>query len=1207
MSDAVFDTRLDARTLLEASAGTGKTWALAGLFVRAVIVGRRRVPDILAVTYTVAATRELRTRVRARLQQAATLALHWQPGDAALRDGDDAEAALLRRLLHAALAAGGESLPALRQRMQAAARDIDLAAIHTIHGFCQRLLAEHAVDTGQPLLAADLEVRNRAARMRLAVDLWRASLDDVDVVAFLQMHFRDPAGLAAELGVLLADEPLLPPAPDALPDDPRPGVAAAWRAVRAAFDDHGEDTHAALHDAIAAKFLHNGQYKPEHVDALWAWCARHAHDVPPAECHERLAKYLPQALLAGTSKGGVGRTPDAPLFAAFSGFVDALARLVPYREARDLQCLHALRARARALDIARKQAFHLRDYDDLIGAAHAAVTDPRHAQALADAVRAQFPLALVDEFQDTDARQWTIFRTLFGSGGLVLVGDPKQAIYRFRGGDVHTYLGARASADAVASLDQNFRSRPLVLRVVEALFAQSAADAMGAGIAFQPVRPGGRARDDDLQHDGVAAPAIEVHVVPPAIDRRSGKPKDWNRDESVAIAASLCADAIRERLQAARDGDLLRRDGDATRALEPRDCAVLVRTHREAEAMRRALSRRGVPAVAGGRISLFETDEATTLLTLLLALRNAGDDRRLRAALATRLLGQDAAAIAALDADGDALRDWQQRFQDWRARWERHGPQALLSEVVAANAARLLSEPDGERRVANLMQLAELMQEAGARSLGTQGQLDALRAAIADADADDEAQQPRLESDAGRVQILTLHKSKGLEFPLVFLPFCGIGRRSVEPGTWAMYPTDAGRVRQWKTVDAHAGAPSWGEASALHVVEEQAEDMRLLYVGLTRARDALWLACGAFANQHNTALARLLGDQAQRTQLHGALAAAATWSEGLPSTELRRLPPLPGERVPPARIATRVLRRDWWIHSFSQLHQQQSQGAQVLADEAPADDERRNADVAIPSDPRFSGIRFGNALHHALEHAHFGAWAGIDGGRIPDGERAVLLAALRHEHYRDADLDDGVRALAPLVARTLNAPLPTTDGEPDIRLCELADSARIAELEFHFTLRDAATRDFVALLQRHGLLRERGDFGIWHSLSGLMTGKLDLTYRVGGRLYVLDYKSNLLPAYDPATLAARMAASEYDLQALLYAVALHRWMRVRLADYDFDRHFGGARYVFSRGLDPRDPALGVSVPRLTRTLVEAADALLGSPMPEQARAEPAWA
>ncbi|WP_242111660.1 UvrD-helicase domain-containing protein [Luteimonas aquatica] len=1210
MSEAVFDTRLDARSLIEASAGTGKTYALAGLFVRAVIERRLRVPQILAVTYTVAATQELRARVRRRLERAQALAAQWREDEHGA--GDDAETAQLRALLRAAIERG-ESAPALRRRLARAARDLDLAAISTIHGFCQRVLAEHALETAQPLLAAEVEARDAAARLRLSVELWRAwsqarpdrqrpDEEIADDNAFLRRRFGDLAGLAAAIDTLLAPEPLLPPAPPP-PDDPRPAIAACWRALRAVFDDQGEAARDSLLQAIADKVLHNNQYKPAHVEALWRWLAMHAPDSPPAQLHDKLAKYAPPALEAGTSQKGQGRTPQSPLFAHIAAFCQAQAALPAWQEACDLRRLHALRADAVRRDAAHKTAFNLRDFDDLIGAVHDAAVDEDIGPPLAAALRAQFPLVLVDEFQDTDARQWAIFEALFGGegGGLVLVGDPKQAIYRFRGGDVHTYLRAKAGAEQTQSLRRNFRSRPAVLRAVEALFADAPPGALGEDIAFEPVAPGGGVDDGDLRLDGRPAPALGFHRVPP---REDGK--DWNKDDAIRIAAALCADAIRDRLQCARAGRLLRRDAGtgadaAPRPLEPRDCAVLVRTHREAEAVRHALARRGVPAVASGRISLFQTEEAGELLTLLLALRGGRDDRRLRAALATRLLGCDAARIDALDREeagvgaGAALRAWQQRFEDWRTRWERHGPQALLAQVVAEQAPRLLGEADGERRVTNFLQLGELLQEAGSRKLGTQGQLDWLRGAMADAEPDKEAQQPRLESDAGRVHILTLHKSKGLEYPLVFLPFAGIGRDPQRNLKVAVYAHEGGRVRQWKTEQAYPGAPPWSEAVARHVEEDRAEDMRLLYVGLTRARDALWLCGGALADHADTALARLLQGPAPSPTLRAALGDLLEETAGLPDAMPRRLPPAASAAVPPARIAARRLQRDWWIHSFSQLHQHKAQGAHALAEETPADDlepPRRGGEAPAGADARWGGTRFGNALHHALEHVEFAAWRDLDGDPVPDEQRAPLLEALRSQHYREPEFEAGLRALAPLVARTLNAPLPE-----GVRLCELPPTARVSELEFHFALRGAASRDLLRLAQAHGLLPDRHDFGAWPQLSGLMTGKLDLVYRVGERVHVLDYKSNLLPAYDQAALAERMRASEYDLQALLYAVALQRWLRLRLgAAYDFERHFGGARYLFCRGLDARDPTQGVFVPELPRALVDAAEALLaGAP------------
>ena len=1196
MSDVVFDIDLQRRSLVEASAGTGKTYALAGLFARAVIAERLRVPQVLAVTYTVAATQELHERIRLRLQQAVELARTWRDDDPPSHEGDAPGVAMLRRLLHEALhdAEPRESLPALRQRLARALREMDLAVIVTIHSFCQRVLREHALETRQPLLASELEAGNAASREQLAADLWRAFSRDSDGAGFLRRQFGRLEDLARSLRDLLSPEPLLPPTPLDLVD-PRPALVAAWRQVCLGFGEHGEDACSRIGEAIANGVLKSNEYKPDHALSLQQWLqvATRAASTPPASVHPKLHKYLPAVLEKGTLKAKTGLTPRSPLFHTFEPLIEALDSVGRWQEARDLQQLHALRDDALRRDRARKQAFNVRDYDDLIGELHGAVA--ADTGTLANALRRQFPCVLVDEFQDTDARQWEIFSRLFGEGGLVLVGDPKQAIYRFRGGDVNTYVAASKTALRGNALDRNFRSRPCLIDAVNTLFASAAPDALGEGIGFLQTQPGGKVADADFIVDGAAAPAIHFHVIPPT---DSGK--DLTKPASVRIAAELCADAILQRLQQAFAGRASIRDrrSGVLRAPQPRDVAVLVRDHRQAAAVRHALSQRGVPAVASGKESLYQSEEAQDLLTLLLALRAPGDDRRLRAALATPLLGWDAARIVALDSDGDALRHWQQVMVSWRTRWERHGPQAMLADVLAVNAERLLQQAGGERRLTNTLQLGELMQSATGRNLGTQGQLDALRHDIAHADGEDEAQQPRLESDAGRVQILTLHRSKGLEFPLVYLPFAGIGRQDKINGLALYTDAEGQRVRQWQTTQTFDGAPAWADAKGLHLKEEGAEDMRLLYVGLTRASDASWVCCGPLSQQRNAALTRLLGGPAPTAELMAALGANATHATGtLPHGLPRRLSALPTEAVPAPRSAQRRLSRNWWIHSFSQLHKQQSHGVGVLVEARPADDEAPLAAVA-PARPRqFSGSRFGNVLHHALEHVDLAAWRDHAGDLPPSSQETTrLVDALSTQGYPQKLHEAGIRELTPLIARTLNAVLPE-----DLRLCDLPPAARIVELEFHLALRGATTLDFLDLLHRHGLVADRHDFGVWTQLSGLMNGKVDLTYRYAGRVYVMDYKSNDLPAYDQATLARTMASSEYDLQALLYTLAVHRWMRLRLgAGYDYDRDFGGVRYVFCRGLDPADRASGVCVPRFARELVEAVDALLVPPLEQAA-------
>jgi exodeoxyribonuclease V beta subunit len=1210
MSQVVLTTPLDTLGLIEASAGTGKTHTLAGLFARAVIAQRRAVPDVLAVTFTIRATQELHERVRGLLLRAAELAAQWRHGDPARQAGDAAGTALLRQLIHDALA-NSESLSSLRRRLARAAREMDQAAITTIHGFCQRVLGEHALETGQVLRPAEVVTNLREAREAIAVELWREWNARADDNAWLREAYTDPSGLADALGDLMAPEPLLPRPPEDMSPDPRPLLYAAWQRFRESFAAHRDRAYDLFANAILGKDLNGNRYKQEQLDALWRWLdAAVAVEAPPQDWLPLLDRYTPEALRAGCNKGRT--VPDSPLCAVIAALLPLRADVASWNEAVDLRRLHALRAQAIARDRARKHAFQQRDFDDLIDAMHAAVIDPVSGPRLCAAVRAQFPLALIDEFQDTDARQWTIFEHLFGgslsggdaAGGLLLVGDPKQAIYRFRGGDVHTYQRARASARVAPALAENFRSRPCLVGTVNALFTQPHLqdDMLGAGIGFVATRPGGNVSDDALQIDGAIAPALVFNELPAEVDA-NGKSKNWNKDAAIEHAARGCAQAIRDLLQRAAAGRVQRRDGATLRVLEPRDCAVLVRSHVEAVAMRHALSRLGVPAVATGRQSLYETAQAQELLTLLLALATPGDERRLRAALATRLFGFDAAQLQALASEGEAMLRMQHGFAAWRLRWEQHGPQAMLADVLAQQATRLLAQVDGERQLTCLLQLGELLQEARAsatqpRGLGPQGQVDWLRAAIANADKDDLEQQPRLESDAGRVQIITLHVSKGLEFPLVFLPFVAIGRQRKAP-KMALYQLDGERVRQAPTTFVHGDEPAWDVACNLHQEEERSEDMRLLYVGLTRARDALWLWGGAVSNYEHSALKALLGGPRPSSELQLLLGDRLHIEPPrLPDRDDNAcLPPVPPVHIPPPRTATRKLRRDWWIHSFSQLHRQKLHGVHALQEEAPAIDERPLA--ATPAavfeavDPRFRGERFGNAVHHALEHADFEAWRDHTGVAAPAGEREVLIRALESQGYAADSLVDGVRELTRLVAATLNAPLPEGG-----RLCELSPSARVAEIEFHFVLADADSAALLALLHAHGIALERRDFGAWPRLSGLMNGKIDLTYVNDGCIHVLDYKSNLLADYGAATLDNAMRASEYDLQALLYVVALHRWLRVRRgAGYDYARDFGGVRYLFCRGLVGGgvigdDATRGIVVPRFDAALIEAVDTLL---------------
>jgi len=1192
MSDArdpYLDIPLDGVQLIEASAGTGKTFTLATLVTRLVVERGLRIGQVLAVTFTEAATQELRKRIRERLQLTLDLL------DAPAADDDSAEAALTRQLLQSHRTRSGESDAALRRRLHQATLETDLAAIFTIHGFCARVLREHALESGQGFDAATLLTNDRDLRAELAADLWRFHAQDSagadDLAALWSGGFED---LSKDLPALLREPVLLPPVAD---DGLVAGIEAMQRdvlqaqgALQQAWNEHGEAFLDTLAAAIDADVMNRGQYKQAWLADLRQWLQAFAHDPWLAGApHPKLEKLTATALATGTKKGNADRTPaSAPMSQAVSHYLDALLALDGLLVRRRGNLLHRLRDEARTRLSLLKRQRRVQTYDDLIdGVADALAHD--EAGTLVRQLRSQYAVALVDEFQDTDARQWAIFDAVFGSGSaqpaLFVIGDPKQAIYGFRGGDVHTYLAAAKVAASAPALSHNFRSRPAVLRAVAALYANAgdAAAFIDPRIEFRAVEAG-HARDDDFLRDGQPAPALTVWRAPkPPVDEK-GKQKPWSAGESREFATQACVAAIHGVLSAARAGIALVED----EPVQPGDIAVLVRSHREATMIQQALALVGIAAVAAGKQSLFATGEARDVHVLLLALLHSGDDGRLRTALSTVLVGVDALGIDHLEADADAHRDWQQRAMGWRERLLRGGPLALINDLCASHAERLLGLLDGERRMSNYLQLAELLQEAQRDALGLHGLVDWLGQRIASADANDEAQLLRLESDARRVQIVTLHKSKGLEYPLVFLPFVGIGGKPPSPGRCCVAHDAASGQRRlhWKLDVPEAG---WDAASEAWKEEQRAEDARLLYVGLTRAEHALWIASGHFYNADKTALAKMLGDADALEQ--AGVVFDATYSPQPPP----RLPAESDAAVPRARIATRRLNHDWWVYSFSQLAKADAGVETSSASTLPAsggNDEPDTAEdvvVDVAFDARFAGTRYGVALHAALEHADFAAWRDWRAGdAAPPGQATIIADALGQEGFAADVIDDGVALTTQFVGQTLTVALPE-----GVRLCDVPIGERRPEIEFQFALRPTQVDALLQLLHAHGIVNERHGFGLRQTLEGLMTGLVDLTYRHDGKWYVLDYKSNRLPAYDAAAMQRAMAHSEYDLQALIYTLALHRWLRFRLRDgYDYARDFGGIRYVFCRGLDAsRSDSPGIHAQRFPPELVDALDAL----------------
>jgi len=1085
--DQVIGLPLSGVHLVEASAGTGKTFTLTAWLLRLLLESGVPLRELLVVTFTRAATAQLRDRVRRRLRSAEQVLAGEHPSGA--------EAEQTQQLIALALTRAVDE-PTLRLRLQAALLQLDEASISTIHGFCQRALQEFGFLAGGLEVGAIIDDANQIWR-DTAADLWRIASDgSSNEFNWLRTLWKGPQALALDL------PKLSDPARDLLPE------------VDASSD-------------------------PE----VSAW-------------------------------------------------------------------LHRLRAAAGqrfAILLAQRQQC---TQDQLIERAWRASESAQFAAAL----KRRWPIIFVDEFQDTDPRQWELLQRIHTAqssasvaAGLFLIGDPKQAIYRFRGGDLPTYLHARDYArrhGSESTLQVNHRSSPALLRGIDALFQQNPAPFVEPGIEFVQVTAAESNHEARLQIDGEAQPGVVVHWLPP------------DKKQSNSVSKTLSVQVIvNEIVRMLAAGVICDHDGE--RAMRAEDIAVLVRTNQQAEEIRAALVRAGVAAAILGGRSVFASAAAAELLRLMRACAAPSDPGRIRAALATRLLGANAVAIAALaqtteahqtpecasqthqqeQLAADALPQQQTRFEQAAAMWMRQGPLPALLPLLSGNASRLLTQAGGARLLADALHLAELAQMQFPLRHGITGLLRWFERECAGGEMGDDAAL-RMESDAQAVQIMTLHKSKGLEFPVVFLPFTAfaVGAGSHDGDVQEHVLSNNGRP----AIYFHAPKNTIALRSSRHeaLLADQARDelgdhLRLFYVGLTRARLAVHLTGGCSRTlDFNAAPLRWLlcaeqtaGSDKKKRQIKTSVlldtmlaqleTLAAASNGGL---QLRKTPvdlaaltlhtAEPDTPPPPARHARQRLPRAGAQHSFSSLRGQHRETLPARG----AEDEI--AGIGDDGRTALAGAAFGNVVHEVLETADFSAWAGVSSA--PDHARVAIARALKRHAIVQSSA--AITQVGDLVARALNVPLPGAG-----TLAQLPASRRVAELEFHFRLASTDVSALYALLDAHGYSRaataRRGS-----RIEGLMHGYIDMVYRDdNGAVHVLDYKTNQLHSYAADACKAAVAANDYDLQYLIYLVAVQRWLRLRLgADYHPARHLGGAVYLFLRGIDLHarsfsDPVHGMPV------------------------------
>ena len=1191
--------------LIDASAGTGKTYTICGLVLRLLLEKDLTIAQILVVTYTEAATEDLRHRIRQKLRQALD-AINNPPGD--------------DEFLQVYLACRNDHKKAA-QRISEALRSFDEAAIFTIHGFCQRMLLENSFESNT-LFDTELITDDSYIIREIVEDFWRQNLTHSSRL------FSQYA--AAELAPdALQDflRPFLPhPFLQFIPDIESASECEYLSGSEADYTERYESVcrhwasarHGVCDDLLHSPMLNRTTYKKTSVqviiglmDDMAAAC------LPSPYLFDRFEQLASSRITSGTKAKNIPNILP---------FYELCEQLMQARDNLHLQyerCLLALKKRLldsfRHEVARRKSRDNVFSFDDLLQRLHAALSGPA-GYSFARTIEQKYPAALIDEFQDTDPLQFEIFKAIYKQRSLLfLIGDPKQAIYSFRGADVFTYMDAASGAPFTHhTLGVNHRSTPELVNAVNTIFCMVENPFIFDAISFQPVYAGPKQEPEFFTIDGQKEePFILWFLGRESLSENdAGFSPTSNKQIAKIPARKRITSLVAAEVCRLLDLSFQNKAHINGRKLLPGDIAILVRKNEEARKMQQILTELRIPSVLHSGEDLFASDEAKELALLLGAILAPGDIRRVKTGLLTRFIGLQADTINLLQTDSPGnekiVEHWLTKCRTYHDLWTRYGFIQMFWVIMRENRVRqrVLASENGERALTNILHLAEILhQETVRQGLNMTGLVGYLHERLAVDQPNNIEHQLRLESDEERVKIVTIHKAKGLEYPVVFCPFTWEGLRTDAKSGCLFHLQKAGKKTE---LVFDAGSPELEDHLRKAMQEEMAENLRLLYVALTRAVHRCYLVWGPIRGAETSAPAYLLhqglsgerssvavrNDESTIMQKVAARFAGlsdfdiladlqdlATASQG--SIRISNAGDVMETCMPGNNERTITLRHrkfmgrvatDWKISSFSSLissaaaKPDSSQMFQdtvvdrdgIAAPVQPAPERRADSSPDIFSFPH--GTRPGTFLHELLEQADFS-------NKFPVAED-LICEKLQYFGYDTSWFPVMAEMLENLRNMQLHNKIP------DLRLGNITRSSCLHELEFYFPLSRVtpevikgifSTKNLPVSSDRFAPLMDQQIGRLTFSPArGFMRGFIDLVFEFGGKFYVLDWKSNYLGSsfedYRLEKLKDSILTGFYFLQYHIYCLALHLYLQKRIPDYRYESHFGGVFYVFLRGV-----------------------------------------
>lgn len=1195
---------LNQISLIEASAGTGKTYTIGSLYLRLLLKAGENnfsrplnVEEILVVTFTEMATEELKKKIRERITDAIDkLTAFAETQNKSAFKNDEFLTALCDDL---------DIFEAIH-RLKLAEQNMDLAAIYTIHGFFRRMLMQYAFHSG---IHFNLELIKDQSDLlvRFANEFWREHFYPLDFESsnFIATELVSPekvlsllkADLGKDLQVEIENKQALSVSMQIFLQQYLGGRQKALNKLKTFWLENSYEISLIITNELEKdypkdqlKSLNRKKYQVKRLEDWINKINQWSNNSRDYQINTTLKEYFLQSSIEKNYEEQTDKNKDKKPATPFYALIfeelekrvnalmspDLLRRIILYHYRQGLQ--------QKLLDY--KLNHQEKSFDDLLRLFCEALQGAQ-GDELAEMIRFQYPFAMIDEFQDTDSQQYAIFSKIYRDNpekntGFIMIGDPKQAIYRFRGADIFTYLKASDEAQSRFELTKNYRSEKHLVDGVNALFDFPQSPFIYQNIKFTAVD----SRDDHLRFylNGKAEPAYRFYLT------ESDK---VNKTEM----AKICAVSIQYWLKSAVENQAVFQNEDTYKTLQAANIAVLVRDKNEAALVKNELQKLGIASVyLSDQNSVFDSNVAKELAWVLKACLNVAE-RPILNAIATALFGLNAADIHQIQQNEADWQRWADSFAQYQQTWQRQGILVMLHQILLEQgiSERLLSQATGERDLTDFLHLAEILQQAATLHESEAALLSWFEKQI-QGEGRQEA-QIRLESERQLVKIVSIHKSKGLEYDLVWLPFLAVPSKIPTAGDMNVYYSKERDETLWDIENRNLNA----------LCEETfAEELRLLYVALTRAKYQMAFALPAQFDKKWNALHYVLsqgeiGKEIALSAPKDTETLLQTFKEKMrDNVEICTKPNL--EDFPALSINTKNdelkaaeftgnIEQDWRITSFTSIEQghrrqnyfTESAGKKhAVFDDAKDYDSQNSIEIstALLNESESSildlprGKQVGTALHRHFENCYFSDLANTE-----------EIDKLRQSLQLDETFAEPLQNWLQQISHT------SLSNEIGIALADLANKDCIKEMPFYLAIREHFDVEAFnrALKAHHHLPSKPLQF---EQIQGMVRGSIDLVFRHNGKYYLVDYKSNFLGStladYNQEALKKEMLHSHYDWQYLIYTLALHRYLQSVVSHYDYARDFGGVFYLFLRGMNG-EPQPGVFYDRPSVELITELD------------------